>query len=325
MRSKFLSAIACAGALATGCQSHNSGDILSQQFVHKYGFNVSEDEWQERAQDGQVITMLKNGVRVTRSFENGQLHGPTTYTFPHSGTIEKILSYDQGVLLKELVQDSSGVPISEEIYEFDDRKIITFWDEKGTPLSIEEYDGDVLQEGKYYTPEHDLEGQVDIGSGTRVKRDRTGSLLSRDLIANGTIAERTSYHPNGQIHTISHYHDYQLHGEQLKFTASGKPLMKLNWDHGILNGAKTIYRNGSKIAEIPYINGQKHGLELHYDDLGHLAAEIQWKNDKKHGKSLFHSEDATETDWFFKGQAVTEQKFDMLDTREKFIAEVTGK
>ncbi len=306
----------------TACQTTNSTDqVVSQTFVHKYGFETSEKEWEAREKEGQVVTTLKNGVKITRSYENGQLHGATTHTFPHSSIVEKALVYDQGILLKELVNDTTGMPIREEVYEFDNRKIITLWDKKGVPLSIEEYDDELLVEGKYFTPDHELEATVELGFGERIKRDRTGVLISRDDMAGGIIASRTTYHPNGQVHTVSNYHDYQLHGEQLKFTASGRPLMELNWNHGVLDGSKIIYRNGSKIAEVPYINGQKHGVELHFDDLGNLTAEIQWRNDKKHGTTQLHSEEASDTEWFFNGQTVSVDKFKTLEEREQIIAD----
>lgn len=318
--------LAASAVLFSACQNSDDSmnQVVSQKYVHKYGFDVTEDEWEERSQEGQVITLLSSGVKITRSYENGQLHGPTTYTFPHSHMIEKVMMYDAGTLLKETQSDTSGTPLKEEIFEFDDRTIVTTWDEKGVPLSIEEYDNEQLMEGKYYTPDHVLEATVEVGFGERIKRDRTGSLLSRDIIEDGLTVQRINYHPNGQIHTISHYHDYQLHGEQLKFTASGKPLMKLNWNHGVLDGLKTVYRNGSEIAKIPYNNGLKHGIEYHYDDLGHLTAEIEWKNDKKHGSSKFYTEDTAETEWFFKGKTVSAQKFDMLDTRERLLADLTS-
>ena len=309
----------------SACQNSNdsTAQVVSQKYIHKYGFDVSEDEWQQRSQEGQVVTMLKNGVKITRSYEDGQLHGPTTYTFPHSNVVEKTLVYDQGTLLKETQCDASGMPAKEEVFEFDDRTIITIWDEKGVPVSIEEYDDELLVEGKYYTSDHILDSVVEAGFGERIKRDRTGQLISRDKIEDGLIAQRISYHPNGQIHTVSHYHDYQLHGEQLKFTASGKPLMKLDWNHGVLDGHKIVYRNGLKIAEIPYNNGQKHGVERHFDDLGHLTAEIEWRGDKKHGSCNFYTEETTETEWFFKGQTVSAEKYEMLETRDKLLNDLT--
>lgn len=309
-------------AFVTSCQTNSSiDDIVSQTYVHKYGFETSEAEWEARAQDGQVVTMLKTGVKVTQSYENGKLHGMTTHTFPHSSVVEKCFVYDQGTLLKESINDASGMPLREEVYEFDNRTITTLWDEKGVPLSIEEYSNSLLTEGKYYTPEHELEGTVVSGSGQRIKRDRTGLLISREDIENGIVTARTTFHPNGGVHTVSHYEDSELHGPQTKYTASGKPLMELTWNRGVLDGTKVIYRNGSKVAVIPYVNGEKHGTEFHYDDLGNLTAEIEWRNDQKHGTTKLHSEESTDTEWFFKGQAVSLEKFKTLDTREKVLSE----
>jgi antitoxin component YwqK of YwqJK toxin-antitoxin module len=325
MKTHFFPLLACVGILFAGCNSNKAdNDVVSQQFIHKYGFDVSEREWEERAQDGLVVTMMKNGVRATHTYENGLLHGTTTFTFPHSNVVEKLMTYDQGTLLKEVFHDANGIPVREEVHEFDDRNVITLWDEKGAPLSIEEYSGELLLEGKYYTSGHELEGQVENGSGVRVKRDRNGLLVCQDHIEKGMISQRTSYHPNGQIQSISNYDNYQLHGEQIKNTPSGKPLMVIQWNHGAMHGVKTVYRNGIKIAEIPYQDGLRHGTEIHYDDLGALVAEIQWKNDKKHGVSYFHSEDTTENEWFFKGQRVDAEKFAMLENRQKIVAQMNA-
>lgn len=325
MKKFHFALLAAVGTLTTGCNNATSIDsVVSQSFVHKYGFDLSEKEWNSSPQDGQVIATLQNGVKVSRSFEQGKLHGPTSYTFPNSDVIEKLFVYDQGNLLKQLVNDPAGMPVRQEMYEFDNRTVVTLWDEKGVPLSIEEYDDELLIEGKYYTTEHQLEAQVENGFGERVKRDRAGLLLSKDLIENGLMAARTTYHPNGQAHTVSHYHDYQLHGEQLKYTVSGRPLMKLTWNHGVLDGPKVVYRNGIKVAEVPYVKGQKHGIETHFDDLGNMTAEIEWKLDKKHGCTKLYSEELTEKEWFYKGQSVEAEKFEMLEQRDILFPDLSA-
>lgn len=320
MKRKIL--LSTALAIFTACTTHDSADqIVSQTFVHKYGFETTAKDWEAREQDGQVVSVLKNGVKVTKSFENGILHGLTTYTFPHSLIVEKQQLFDEGVLLKEQINDALGMPIREEVYEFGNRTIVTLWDDKGVPLSIEEYDDELLMEAKYYTSEHELDASVACGNGERVKRDRTGLLISRDGIRNGVMVTRTTFHPNGNTHTISQYDNYQLHGKQLKFTASGKPLMELNWCNNVLNGDKIVYRNGKKIAVIPYVLGKKEGTELHYDDLGFLTAEIQWRNDKKHGLTQMHTEDSTDSEWFFNGQTVNAERFKMLERRELIMSD----
>jgi antitoxin component YwqK of YwqJK toxin-antitoxin module len=325
MKSVSLFLPVLAALLAASCQTSDSPEgIISQKFVHKYGFNVTEEEWEQRAQEGQVISLLKNGVKVTRSYEAGLLHGDTTYTFPSSDVVEKRATYESGSLLKECVYDISGMPIREETYGLDHRTTITLWDEKGVPLSVEEFDGELLVNGKYFTSEHQCEGEVLDGIGDRIRRDRTGLLLSHDRMEDGIMISRTTYHSNGQVHTISHYDVHQLHGEQLKYSSFGKPLMILNWDHGILSGLKTVFRGGYKVAEIPYLDGKKHGTEIHYDDLGNLTAEIDWRHDKKHGKRTLHSEEGNETAWFHKDQLVSAEKFVLLEQREQLIAEFNG-
>jgi len=312
-----------ASLLLGGCGGDNGNEIVSQKYIHKYGFDVSESEWVDREKEGQIVLLLKDGEKVTNTYENGILHGISTSTFPNSSVVQKLLVYNQGVLLKEVVNDEAGIPISEDVYEFDDRRVTTFWDNNGSPLSVEEYDNDLLIEGKYFTSNHEMEGQVEAGFGERYSRDREGLLLSRDLIENGVASTRTNYHANGQIHSISHYHDYQLHGEQRKFASNGQPLMDLNWNHGTLDGMKIVYRTGHKVSEIPYINGQRHGLEYHFDEAGTLTANIEWKNDKKHGCSRFLNSDTTENEWFYNGAVVSQERFEMLNNREEMIADLS--
>lgn len=324
MKRTHLSLFVVTGLVLASC-SHNTSpeQVVSQKFVHKYGFDVSPKEWEERSKDGQIVEELKNGVTITRAYENGQLNGPTTYTFANSSVVEKLLVYDQGTLLKETIFDAKGMPIREDLYEFDDRNIITLWSNRGVPLSIEEYDNETLVDGKYFTPDHDLEAKVENGYGYRVKRTREGLLVSRDEIKNGSMAERTTYHPNGELHTVSHYDDYQLHGSQTKYTASGIPIMELSWNHGVLNGQKVIFRNGIRVAEIPYINGVKHGTEYHYDDLGNMISETAWRNNKKHGCCKSYTEDSIDAEWYHNGMAVDAQKFVSLENRERILAELS--
>ena len=98
--------------------------------------------------------------------------------------------------------------------------------------------------------------------------------------------------------------------------------MDLHWDHGVLEGTKIVYRDGIKAAEIPYTNGQKHGIEIHYDEALAKTAEIEWKHDKKSGCSKFFNNGTEELQWFYNGALVSQEKFEMLSNRAELVAEL---
>ncbi len=301
------------------CHDDKNSNVVSEQYIHKYGFDMSKDEWQSR-KEGTSITVLDNGVTVTNSYNNGILHGQTAYTFPNSSIIEKTYHYDNGTLIKEVVNDSKGMPFKEEVYEPNNKKIVTLWDNLGVPISIEQYENNALVDGKYYKPDNELEASIENSSGNRIKRDRNGELLYRDKIEDGKLVSRTTYHFNGQIKSKMGYQNYQLHGDQINYSSNGDITMTMNWKEGKLDGVKTIYRNGKIIAEIPFLNGNRNGVEHHFDDTGKLTKEIHWENNKKHGSHRIYKENDTQIKWFYKGKAVSLKKFEEFSFREKLIA-----
>lgn len=287
-------------AVVSSCTSSLNNSVVSQRYIHKYGFDVSKNEWNDRESDGKVVTLLENGVKVTESFENGILHGPSSYTFPQSNIPEKIAIYDQGTLMKEVINDKKGVPIQEVAYEFDNRKVVTFWDQNGAPLSVEEYENDSLVEASYYNSLGEVESTIENGTGLRVKRDRMGKLLLKDQMEKSNLVQRITFHPNGEIESISQFDNYLLHGEQKIFTPNGDLNLIAQWDKGTLNGHKICYRDGIPFLEIPYVNGKKNGVEKRYDDEGKLISETAYMDDMKHGPSIAYKGKETKTDWFYK-------------------------
>lgn len=295
---KVIPIIALATVFSACTSSYNN--VVSQRYIHKYGFDVSKNEWNERESDGKVVTLLENGVKVTESFENGVLHGPSSYTFPQSNTPEKIAIYDQGTLMKEVINDKKGVPIQEVAYEFDNRKVVTFWDQNGAPLSVEEYENDNLVEGSYYNSLGEVESTIENGTGLRVKRDRMGKLLLKDQMEKSNLVQRITFHPNGEIESISQFDNYLLHGEQKIFTPNGDLNMISQWNKGVLDGKKICYRDGIPFLEIPYANGKKNGVEKRFDDEGRLISETAYMDDLKHGPSIAYIGKESKTNWFYK-------------------------
>ncbi|OGN65912.1 MAG: hypothetical protein A2888_01005, partial [Chlamydiae bacterium RIFCSPLOWO2_01_FULL_28_7] len=306
----------------TACSKKDKNDgVVSKQFVHKYGFDMTENEWESREKDGQSISVLENGVAVKHSYEDGVLHGETSYTFPNSSLVEKVFVYEQGVLIKEITNDENGIPLQENAFESENRKRVTTWDKAGVPISIEDYIDNNLVNATYFKPNNESEATIQNGSGIRIKRSRNGEMQYKDIIENGILKNRTTFHPNGQIKSKTSYNSFMLEGEQTVYGEDGKLIMKTNWKDGNLDGSKSTFVNGNKISEIPYSNGMKNGIERHWDTNGRLLEEIHWINDKRHGSHRVYKENDTEIKWFYKGKAVSLKRFDEFSYREKLIAD----
>ena len=298
-------------------------DVVSQQFIHKYGIQLSQEEWENRKQEGQVITHLDNGVIAKHSYSQGILHGPCSFTYPDSEVIEQLLVYNEGTLTKKVHYDEAGRPVFEEVYDLDNRNTITHWNQQGVPLSVEEYNEGLLVKGEYFDENHECEAMINEGTGYRIHRDRISNLLlSKDTFQDGVLIHRSTYHPNGSIQSENSYCNYLLHGKQITFSETGNPLMEATWHNGEMHGMKYLYANGIKTAEIPYFHGKKQGMERHFDTNSNLIAEIQWNNDQRHGSSRFYGDEKTQIDWFFRGQNVSLNKFQKLEFREQLMAEL---
>ncbi len=308
----------------SSCNNKNDSDVVSMRFVHKYGFDLSKDEWEQRDKDGQVVTTYKNGVTKNISYKNGILHGPTTVTFPNTSIIQEKSQYNEGALVKRTIYELSGLPVEETMFEADGRKIITVWNTSGVPLSMEEYNGPLLMSARYYTSQNEIEASVIEGNGTRIKRDRSELLLAKEKVENGQIVKRTTFHPNGVIHASCSFVDYKLNGIEETFSPSGALLSRSNWNMGQLDGVQTVYKNKKPLLEITYVNGKKHGVEREYDAFGLITKEINWADDQRHGTSRYTTKDSSDMQWFWRGTPVERKKYQMLKFREELIAQANG-
>lgn len=297
-------------------------EVVTKNYYHKYGFEVPKEEWEERKQNGKVVTTSEDGITLVESYEQGILNGETTKTFPNSKVIQKRSIYNDGNLLKELLYDQSGLPVCERDFEFEDIIVKTFWDSKGTPISIEEFKKSFLIEGKYFNPLHEEEATVVSGVGTKIKRNRSGTLLYKETIADGIVTSKITYHPNGNVQSESYFKDEKLHGKQKVFASSGIPLLETTWNEGVLDGPELHYKHGKIAQQCNYINGKKHGLEIFFDTQGKITQEIHWENGLKHGSNRVYNNESIAIEWYFNDSKVTRDKFESLENRSKIIADL---
>ena len=140
MKKQILLIIPIFASLFTGCQTSNKSkddNIVSERYLHKFGYDVSKEEWEKIDCPGQVVTILRNGVTLTSAYENGVLHGSCKRTFPHSNTLETLCEYDNGNLVTKTTYDIRGIPHKKEDFFSPSHVKITRWFKNGVPLSIE--------------------------------------------------------------------------------------------------------------------------------------------------------------------------------------------
>lgn len=307
-----------------GCHDNNNrsreSEVVSQRYIHKYGYDVSPDEWQNNHYPGQVITTMRNGVTITSTYDDGFLDGPTTYTHPHSQTLESVEIYSHGILTKKTFYNVKGLPVREEQHLSPSRLKMTSWYKLGSPRAVEEYQDQALASAEYFNTKNECEARVTNGQGERLTRDPKGLLLSSEKIEEGFVTMRKTFHKNGTPSSIVSFAGGTYHGEKRVFAESGEPVSIENYYKGQPHGVCSYFQNGVLYLEVSYNSGFKHGPERFYMDGTKLIEENQWVAGKRHGVSIVYLDGQTKREWFYNNEMVSKNKYDELLQRERDIA-----
>ena len=324
MKTRIVCVLGALTVVLSGCgQKKEENPVISQQYIHKYGYSVSKAEWHAKKYPGQVITTMRNGVTITSTYENGVLHGPTTRTYPHSQTPENYSLYNQGAIVREVQYDIKGMPVRESAQLSPTRYSITLWYTDGTPLSIEEFAGEELLEGQYFTMKNEIEARVEKGNGRKIHRDQKGVLIAIEDYAQGSLIRREHFYPTGAPESITHFAKGKLHGEKRTFLQTGEPLAIEEWVNGKLDGKTTQFKNGTKITETSYLNGMKNGFETHFLDGEVISQRILWENDRKHGAALYYIGGNAKTEYYYNGLKVEKKDFDAQTRMDEMISQIS--
>lgn len=298
--------------MASSCMSRHPPGVVDESYIHRYGVEVPSDEWKVRGESGTVITKMKNGEVISKNYDLGVLHGETTYTYPHSTTIQKKENYEDGRLISEVHYDLLGLPEKEIVYNPDSSTKVTTWYQQGSPKDEEVYFDDKLYSGVYYNRKGQVVSQVEEGSGTRQIVTRKGELTSKEIYEEGNMVLRTKFYPSGTPEEVASFADGKMHGFRKTFFAEGEPVSVEEWENGRQHGTTIIFQAGEKLAEIPYAKGSKHGTEKRYRDGHILVQEVTWMNGVMQGPSVTYFGDAVTTEWYFQDRHVTKPSYDLL-------------
>ncbi len=309
----FLFSLSILTALSS-CQRSSCRDEVVCETVHRYGMPLDFQDWSARGQSGQVISMRKDGTKITRSYDRGVLDGESTYSFPHRDAIERRDFYSQGTLRHRLFCYLNGLPRKETVFEEPDVESITTWYENGAPQAKERMEGGLLIQGEYYDRDLLVESRVQNGSGIKTQRDGCGELISCDTVKDGKIMQSTTFHPNGVPSATTPYLDGLIEGERRTYHSGGEPATVEAWSGNLQHGLTIEYEHGEKRGEVIYLNGKKEGVERRFRDDGQtVAQEITWVRGLRHGPCCTYMGVDKKVDWYFRGCFVPNRAtFDMM-------------
>lgn len=158
-------------ACSTPC---TTDDCIDKAYVHKYGVRVRPDYWMERGKNGQVISTMRDGVIVTQTYNAGELHGESCYTFPNSNKVAKSEQYRDNKLHEQTEFYTSGAPKETCVWTTPTCNTVTCWYECGTPRCVEKFEDGRLLSGEYYNIKNKRDSWVYNGEGERFTRDCHG-------------------------------------------------------------------------------------------------------------------------------------------------------
>lgn len=293
---------------ATSCQNKSRDDVVCETYLHRYGVEMSADDWSSRGKDGCVVSTRKDGVIETKNYEGGLLHGEATYTFPHLDTVQKKEYYNNGQISNVVEHHPDGIPHKQTTYQTPQSQSVVIWYDNGVPHAKEEYENGALVQGQYFNPANQQESSVTNQSGQRLNRDRYGQLISQDQIENGQMISSTTFHPNGSPSSVSPYANGVVHGQRKTFLPGGEPSTIEMWEDGVQQGNTIVYKNGEKYADVPYKFGKKNGVEQRYRNGQDPVEQVTWENDQRHGPSHAYGN----TTWYFQDKQVNKAQYDAL-------------
>jgi len=325
MKVKFLMLVGAIAVTLCSCKKDDqNSNVVSQRYIHKYGYAVSKEEWDAKNYPGQEVTHMRDGVTVTATYENGTLHGPTTHTFPNSQTVQYYYLYNQGSKVKEITYDPSGMPLQEKIQLSPSRYTMTTWYADGAPMLVEDYAGEELLEGQYFTVNNEIEARIEKGSGKKVLRDQKGMLLSKEDVQGGYVVKKETFYSSGAPESVSTLYRGKLNGELKTFSITGEPTAIEEWVNGKLHGKSTYFKNGTKYLEVSYLYGEKNGLETHFVDGYQISQELVWEDNKMHGPAKFYLDGTETTSWYYDGKQVSKHRFDELNHLDQMIGNISS-
>jgi len=99
-----------------------------------------------------------------------------------------------------------------------------------------------------------------------------------------------TYYPNGTLKSEGNRQDFLIDGLWKFYTEDGEPKETIQYMAAKRNGETKVYRDGQLREVSQYIDDQRFGVAVMYDENGLLSKEIPFENDLENGRGYQFSE-----------------------------------
>ncbi len=265
---------------------HANGQLKIEARVVGGGADLSAISQKDWLFDGTCKCFDAEGNILSEiPYEKGSLEGTAVYYFPN-GTIQKKISYAHNELHGNWVEFSlKGTLIQQSSFSKGKKEGISlgFWNNE-TPCFFEEYEGDLLKRGEYFSSSSQRMGGVEKSKGQRVLFQKDGSFEIIDYVGGLPEGEIKSYNAKELLSHLYHVKNEQKEGEELFFWPSSfaKPIPKLSlfWEEGMIHGTiKSWYENGSLESQKEFRRNKKNGPSSYWYPNGSLMMIEEYEED----------------------------------------------
>ena len=312
--------VICSGC-APVCREYRTCEPCEETtYIHQYGVRVDPTYWANTGENGEVITNHRDGTLETRTYRSGILHGPASMTYCNSSTLRYVEHYEEDQCTKRTTYLQCGTPDQTCEYPSENCTVITQWYNEGSPRSVERHESGLLTGAEYFDPQHNRESWIYNGEGERIQRDRFGQLLYLDTVGGGYLQTRTYYHTNGSVKEVIPFDQGgNISGVKRTYNPDGSPNTIETWNRNQQTGSTTVYQNGERFSDVPYLSGKKNGLERRFVGGEVVSQEITWNDNQMHGPSFIYTGDNVQTDWYYKGKLTTRSNYESFNMPRKPI------
>lgn len=282
--------VANARAFGKYRQWHQNGVQEIEASVIGGPAGISEIEQREWIFDKQNYVWDDLGRLIsTFNYDKGQLEG-NAYHYHINGNIKMIEPYHNNEIHGPVVgYNEEGTIILKGEYKEGKRKGLFegFWD-KDIPSLVENYDNDLLLDGKYFNMDRSLTSEIKNGYGIKTLFfDEAQKILVE--YQNGVPQGSIDIYKNSKIQSHYNVKDGKKHGEEMEYYSDGKtPKLSLNWfDDKIHGTVKTWYGNGNIQSQREMYENKKNGICTAWYLNGNIMLIEEYENDSLVKASYF--------------------------------------